>query len=44
MDEYRASLIGPGRPVSQAYLAEKYSFDRRKVKQLITNVEPSAPA
>lgn len=43
LDEYRASLNGPGRPVSQRYLAEKYRIDRRKVKQLITNVEQSTP-
>lgn len=34
--EYRASLHGPGRPLSQRYLAEKYGIDRRKVKQIIT--------
>ncbi|XNL83015.1 DUF2637 domain-containing protein [Actinomadura madurae] len=44
LDEYRASLQGPGRPVSQRYLAEKYGIDRRKVKQIITNVEQPAPA
>ncbi|MFF0520178.1 DUF2637 domain-containing protein [Actinomadura nitritigenes] len=44
LDEYRASLQGPGRPVSQRYLAEKYGIDRRKVKQLITNVEQPTPA
>jgi hypothetical protein len=44
LDEYRASLQGPGRPVSQRYLAEKYGIDRRKVKQIITNVEQPASA
>ncbi|GAA0577389.1 DUF2637 domain-containing protein [Actinomadura livida] len=44
LDEYRASLNGPGRPLSQRYLAEKHSIDRRKVKQIITNAEQSAPA
>ncbi|URN05494.1 DUF2637 domain-containing protein [Actinomadura madurae] len=44
LDEYRASLKGPGRPVSQRHLAEKYGIDRRKVKQLITNVEQPASA
>ncbi|MGI5421218.1 DUF2637 domain-containing protein [Actinomadura luteofluorescens] len=37
LDEYQASLNGPGRPVSQRYLAEKHGIDRRKVKQIITN-------
>ncbi|GGQ39105.1 hypothetical protein BKA00_003165 [Actinomadura coerulea] len=44
LDEYRASLQGPGRPVSQRYLAEKHGIDRRKVKQIITNLEKPAPA
>ncbi|SFN48247.1 Protein of unknown function [Actinomadura madurae] len=44
LDEYRASLQGPGRPVSQRYLAEKHGIDRRKVKQIITNAEQPAPA
>ncbi|MBO2459499.1 DUF2637 domain-containing protein [Actinomadura violacea] len=42
--EYLASLDGPGRPLSQRYLAEKHNIDRRKVKQIITNAEHSAPA
>lgn len=41
--EYRASLHGPGRPVSQRYLAEKYGIDRRKVKQIITDAQTPAP-
>ena len=44
LDEYRASLNGPGRPLSQRYLAEKHGIDRRKVKQIITSGEQSAPA
>ncbi|MGC4952698.1 hypothetical protein ACLQ2P_05685 [Actinomadura citrea] len=44
LDEYRASLNGPGRPVSQRHLAEKYGIDRRKVRQIITSVEQPAPA
>ncbi|GAA4375698.1 hypothetical protein GCM10023088_33500 [Actinomadura verrucosospora] len=44
LDEYRASLQGPGRPVSQRYLAEKHGIDRRKVKQIITNVDQPASA
>ncbi|WP_021595717.1 DUF2637 domain-containing protein [Actinomadura welshii] len=36
LDEYTASLNGPGRPLSQRYLAEKHGIDRRKVKQIIT--------
>ncbi|WP_433476541.1 DUF2637 domain-containing protein [Spirillospora sp. CA-142024] len=42
--EYRASLHGPGRPVSQRYLAEKYGIGRRKVKQIITGAESPAPS
>ncbi|GAA2278233.1 hypothetical protein GCM10010402_38550 [Actinomadura luteofluorescens] len=42
--EYRSSLDGPGRPVSQRYLAEKYGIDRRKVKQIITGVQDPAPS
>ncbi|MEU9018661.1 DUF2637 domain-containing protein [Actinomadura sp. NPDC048394] len=34
--EYRASLNGPGRPLSQRYLADKHGLDRRKVKQIIS--------
>ncbi|TMQ84368.1 hypothetical protein ETD83_40885 [Actinomadura soli] len=30
LDEYRASLNGPGRPLSQRYLVEKYGIDRRE--------------
>jgi hypothetical protein len=41
--EYLASLAGPGRPVSQRYLAQKHNIDRRKVKQIITNVEQVTP-
>ncbi|TDC65796.1 DUF2637 domain-containing protein [Actinomadura sp. GC306] len=44
LDEYKASLQGPGRPVSQRYLAEKYGIDRRRVKQIITTVEQPASA
>jgi hypothetical protein len=44
LDEYRASLQGPGRPLSQRYLAEKYGIDRRKVKRIITKAEQPASA
>jgi hypothetical protein len=37
--EYRASLNGPGRPLSQRYLADKHGIDRRKVKRIIAGVE-----
>ncbi len=43
LDEYRASLKGPGRPLSQRCLAEKHGIDRRKVKQIITASEHSTP-
>ncbi|TDD28301.1 DUF2637 domain-containing protein [Actinomadura sp. KC06] len=38
LDEYRASLNGPGRPLSQRYLAEKHGIDRRRVKQIVSTV------
>ncbi|MEU8804774.1 DUF2637 domain-containing protein [Spirillospora sp. NPDC048819] len=38
LDEYRASLNGPGRPLSQRYLAEKHGIDRRRVKRIISPV------
>ncbi|MFI0371249.1 DUF2637 domain-containing protein [Actinomadura sp. 1N219] len=38
LDDYRASLNGPGRPLSQRYLAEKHNIDRRKVKRIITSM------
>jgi uncharacterized protein DUF2637 len=41
--DYLASLNGPGRPVSQRFLAEKHSIDRRKVKQIISTVAQSEP-
>ncbi|HLV73349.1 MAG TPA: DUF2637 domain-containing protein [Vulgatibacteraceae bacterium] len=44
LEEYQASLKGPGRPLSQRHLAEKYGIDRRKVKRIITEAEQSAPA
>ncbi|WP_338741542.1 DUF2637 domain-containing protein [Actinomadura luteofluorescens] len=43
-DEYRASLTGPGRPLSQRYLAEKHGIDRRKIKQIITAPDHSTPS
>lgn len=42
--EYRASLHGPGRPLSQRYLAEEHGIDRRRVKKIIADVQPGAPA
>lgn len=42
--EYLAGLDGPGRPVSQRYLAEKHGIDRRKVRQIITSTEHPVPA
>ncbi|WP_395110284.1 DUF2637 domain-containing protein [Actinomadura sp. SCN-SB] len=39
--DYLASLEGPGRPLSQRYLAEKYGVDRRRVKRIIsTAIQP----
>ncbi|GGU89690.1 hypothetical protein GCM10010182_00080 [Actinomadura cremea] len=40
--EYRASLHGPGRPLSQRYLAEKHGLDRRKVKKIIAETRPAS--
>ncbi|GAA2120243.1 DUF2637 domain-containing protein [Actinomadura alba] len=34
--DYLASLEGPGRPLSQRFLAQKHGIDRRKIKQIIT--------
>ncbi|MFV2179916.1 hypothetical protein ACFHW3_43260, partial [Actinomadura sp. LOL_011] len=42
--EYRASLHGPGRPLSQRQLADKHGIDRRRVKKIIADAEPSASA
>ena len=39
--EYPASLHGPGRPLSQRYLADKHGIDRRKVKQIISGTHPA---
>jgi hypothetical protein len=36
--DYIASLNGPGRPLSQRFLAEKHRIDRRKVKQIISPI------
>ncbi|WP_236009372.1 hypothetical protein [Actinomadura physcomitrii] len=41
--EYQASLNGPGRPLSQRHLAEKYGLDRRKVKQIISAETSPSP-
>ncbi|TDB75290.1 DUF2637 domain-containing protein [Actinomadura sp. KC216] len=41
LNEYRASLNGPGRPLSQRYLADKHGIDRRRVKQIITGEYPA---
>lgn len=42
--EYLASLEGPGRPLSQRFLAEKHGIDRRKVRQIISTVAQPEPA
>ena len=36
--DYLASLGGPGKPLSQRFLAEKHGIDRRKVRQLLAAV------
>jgi hypothetical protein len=37
--DYLASLAGPGRPLSQRFLAEKHGIDRRKIKDIISNIQ-----
>ncbi|WP_242891124.1 DUF2637 domain-containing protein [Actinomadura litoris] len=43
LHEYRASLNGPGRPLSQRYLADKHGMDRRKIKRILTNADRTTP-
>ncbi|TDC79143.1 DUF2637 domain-containing protein [Actinomadura sp. 7K507] len=38
LDDYKASLNGPGRPLSQRHLAERHGIDRRKVKRIISGM------
>jgi hypothetical protein len=38
LTDYLASLEGPGRPLSQRFLAERHGVDRRKVRQIISTV------
>ncbi|GAA0968922.1 hypothetical protein GCM10009555_015120 [Acrocarpospora macrocephala] len=38
--DYVASLNGPGRPLSQRFLAEKHGVDRRKVRQIVSAISP----
>ncbi|MGI8330382.1 DUF2637 domain-containing protein [Actinomadura scrupuli] len=42
--DYLASLDGPGRPLSQRFLADKHGVDRRKVREIISTVAQSEPA
>jgi Protein of unknown function (DUF2637) len=42
--DYLASLRGPGRPLSQRFLAEKYGIDRRKVRQILSAVAQPEPS
>jgi hypothetical protein len=44
LTDYLASLDGPGRPLLQRFLADKYGIDRRKVKQIISDVAHVEPA
>jgi hypothetical protein len=39
LSDYLASLQGPGKPLSQRFLAQKHGIDRRKVKQIISTAE-----
>jgi hypothetical protein len=42
--DYLASLDGPGKPLSQRFLAEKHDVDRRKVREIISTVKQPEPA
>jgi hypothetical protein len=41
--DYLASFHGPGKPLSQRFLAEKYGLDRRRVRQIISTVAQTEP-
>jgi hypothetical protein len=43
LSDYLASLDGPGRPLSQRFLAEKHAIDRRKVRRILTTVAQPEP-
>jgi hypothetical protein len=38
LSDYLASLDGPGKPLSQRFLAEKHGIDRRKVRRILATV------
>jgi hypothetical protein len=41
LSDYLASLDGPGKPLSQRFLAERHGVDRRKVRRILaTGVQP----
>jgi hypothetical protein len=43
LSDYLASLQGPGKPLSQRFLAEKHGIDRRKVRRILgTLAQPNA--
>jgi Protein of unknown function (DUF2637) len=42
--DYLASLDGPGRPLSQRFLADKHGVDRRKVREIISTVTQPEPS
>jgi hypothetical protein len=44
LTDYLASLQGPGKPLSQRFLAEKHGLDRRKVRQIISTMAQPEPA
>jgi hypothetical protein len=44
LSDYLASLKGPGRPLSQRFLAQKYGVDRRKVRRILATVVQSDAA
>jgi hypothetical protein len=41
--DYLASPDGPGRPLSQRFLADKHGVDRRKVREIISTVVQPEP-
>jgi uncharacterized protein DUF2637 len=44
LSDYLASLDGPGKALSQRFLAEKHGIDRRKVRRILATVSQSDTA
>jgi len=43
LSDYLASVNGPGKPLSQRFLAEKHGIDRRKIRRLLATAVQSDP-